>query len=62
MPVTFVEREIGGRTMRLETGRVARLASGAVMASYADSTVMAACVRANPRPGIDFFSATTARN
>ncbi len=55
MPVTFVEREIGGRIMRLETGRVARLASGAVMASYADSTVMATCVRANPRPGIDFF-------
>jgi polyribonucleotide nucleotidyltransferase len=55
MPVTFVEREIGGRILRLETGRVARLASGAVMASYADSTVMATCVRANPRPGIDFF-------
>ena len=55
MPVTFVEREIGGRTMRLETGRVAKLASGAVMASYADSTVMAACVRSKPRQGIDFF-------
>ena len=26
MPVTIVEREIGGRTMRLETGRVAKLA------------------------------------
>ena len=55
MPVTIVEREIGGRTMRLETGRVAKLASGAVIASYADSTVMATCVRSNPRPGIDFF-------
>ncbi|MCP4834043.1 MAG: polyribonucleotide nucleotidyltransferase [Phycisphaera sp.] len=55
MPVTSVEREIGGRIMRLETGRVAKLASGAVMASYADSTVMAACVRSKPRPGIDFF-------
>ena len=55
MAVTFVEREIGGRMMRLETGRVAKLASGAVMASYADSTVMAACVRSKPRQGIDFF-------
>ena len=55
MPVTIVEREIGGRIMRLETGRVAKLASGAVIASYADSTVMATCVRSNPRPGIDFF-------
>ena len=55
MAVTIVEREIGGRMMRLETGRVAKLASGAVMASYADSTVMAACVRSKPRQGIDFF-------
>ena len=55
MAVTFVEREIGGRMMWLETGRVAKLASGAVMASYADSPVMAACVRSKPRQGIDFF-------
>ena len=55
MAVTIVEREIGGRTLRLETGRVARLASGAIMATYGESTVMASCVRANPRPGIDFF-------
>ena len=62
MAVTIVEREIGGRIMRLETGRVAKLASGAVMASYADSTVMAACVRSKPRQGIDLFSAITAKS
>ena len=55
MSVTVVEREIGGRTLRFETGRVAKLASGAVMAYYADTCVLATCVRANPRPGIDFF-------
>ena len=55
MPVTVVEREIGGRMLRFETGRVAKLASGAVMASYADTCVLATCVRADPRPGIDFF-------
>ena len=55
MSVTVVEREIGGRTLRFETGRVAKLASGAVMAYYADTCVLATCVRADPRPGIDFF-------
>jgi hypothetical protein len=29
---TVVEREIGGRTMKFETGKVAKLASGAVVA------------------------------
>ena len=53
--VHFVEREIGGRTLRMETGRIAKLASGCVMVQYADSIVMCAAVRANPRPGLDFF-------
>ena len=55
MSKTVVEREIGGRTLRFETGQVAKLAAGAVMAYYADTCVLATCVRANPRPGIDFF-------
>jgi polyribonucleotide nucleotidyltransferase len=50
-----VEREIGGRTMRFETGEVARLASGAVLASYGDTTVLCSAMRADPRPGLDFF-------
>ncbi|MHC5115211.1 MAG: polyribonucleotide nucleotidyltransferase [Planctomycetota bacterium] len=50
-----VEREIGGRTLRIETGEVARLASGAVLASYADSVVLCSAMRSNPRPGLDFF-------
>ena len=58
MAVTVVEKVIGGRTLRLETGRVAKLASGAVIASYADTWVLATCVRANPRAGIDFFPLT----
>jgi len=50
-----VEREIGGRTLVLETGEVAKLASSAVMASYAESTVLGTVVRSDPRPGLDFF-------
>jgi len=50
-----VEREIGGRTLVLETGKIAKLASSAVMASYGGSSVLATVVRAEPRPGLDFF-------
>ena len=50
-----VEREIAGRTMTMETGRVAKLASSCVIATYGGSTVMATVVRADPRPGLDFF-------
>lgn len=58
MPVTIVEKTIGGRTLRFETGRVAKLASGSVMATYAETCVLATCVRADPRMGIDFFPLT----
>ncbi|MBM4111822.1 MAG: polyribonucleotide nucleotidyltransferase [Phycisphaerae bacterium] len=53
-----VERQIGGRTFRLETGRIAKLASGAVLASFGDTVVLATAVRAEPRTGIDFFPLT----
>ncbi|MFM7259617.1 MAG: polyribonucleotide nucleotidyltransferase, partial [bacterium] len=58
MAVTIVEKNIGGRVLRFETGRVAKLANGAVMATYGETTVLATCVRANPRVGIDFFPLT----
>ena len=55
IPTVVVEREIGGRTFRVETGEVARLAGGAVMVTYGESVVLTTAVRANPRPGLDFF-------
>ena len=55
MSSTIVEREVGGRILRFETGRVAKLASGAVLVTYGDTVVLASAVRAAPRPGIDFF-------
>ena len=55
MKPTSVEREIGGRTLKLETGRVAKLASGAVIITYGDTAVLSTCMRADPRPGLDFF-------
>jgi polyribonucleotide nucleotidyltransferase len=41
--------------LRIETGEVARLASAAVIATYGESTVLATAIRAEPRPGLDFF-------
>jgi polyribonucleotide nucleotidyltransferase len=55
MPHVTVEREIGGRILRFETGKIARLANAAVTVYYADSAVLATAVRADPRPGLDFF-------
>jgi polyribonucleotide nucleotidyltransferase len=47
---------IGGRTLRIETGKVAKLANAAVLATYGGTTVgLATVVRADPRPGLDFF-------
>ncbi len=54
--LTFkVEREIGGRLLSLETGKIARQAHGAVMVRYGDTVVLATVVTGKPREGIDFF-------
>ena len=53
------EIEWGGRTLRLETGRMARQADGAVLASYGETTVLATVVSDRaPRAGVDFFPLT----
>src|ERR1044071_5219782 len=49
----------GGRQLVLETGKVARQADGAVMATYGESTVLATVVSAKePKAGIDFMPLT----
>ncbi|TAK98178.1 MAG: polyribonucleotide nucleotidyltransferase [Rhodospirillaceae bacterium] len=49
----------GGRKLVLETGRVARQADGAVMATYGETTVLCTAVGTRtPKPGIDFFPLT----
>jgi polyribonucleotide nucleotidyltransferase len=54
-----VELEWGGRKLVLETGKIARQADGAVVASYGDSKVLATVVAAKePREGIDFLPLT----
>jgi polyribonucleotide nucleotidyltransferase len=54
-----VEVNWGGRTLRLETGRIARQAGGAVFATYGETTVLATAVgERQPKAGIDFFPLT----
>ena len=54
-----VEIEWGGRPLILETGKVARQADGAVLATYGESTVLATVVSAkSAKPGQDFFPLT----
>src|SRR5215216_5998519 len=55
MQAIRVERQIGGKTLAIETGTFAKLADGSVTVQYGESVVMGAVVRANPREGIDFF-------
>ncbi|MBV9954402.1 MAG: polyribonucleotide nucleotidyltransferase [Pseudolabrys sp.] len=54
-----VELDWGGRKLTLETGRMARQADGAVLASYGETTVLATVVAAKtPREGVDFLPLT----
>ena len=51
--------EWGGRKLTLETGRIARQADGAVLATYGETSVLATVVAAKaPKPGLDFFPLT----
>lgn len=48
-----------GRKLVLETGKIARQADAAIMATYGDTSVLATVVSAKePKPGIDFFPLT----
>src|SRR5512146_1919508 len=57
--IRSVEIDWGGRPLRLETGKIARQADGAVMATYGETTVLATVVAAkSPREGVDFLPLT----
>jgi polyribonucleotide nucleotidyltransferase len=62
MPYWFesssVSTELGGRTLTIETGRIAKQAAGAALVTYGDTAVLVAVTRSKPRVGIDFFPLT----
>src|ERR1700709_1928027 len=54
-----VELDWGGRPLKLETGKIARQADGAVIATYGETIVMATVVSSKtPKEGIDFLPLT----
>lgn len=53
------EIDWAGRKLVLETGKIARQADGAVLATYGGTTVLATVVfEKKPKPGLDFFPLT----
>ncbi|HEX7854925.1 MAG TPA: polyribonucleotide nucleotidyltransferase [Sphingobium sp.] len=57
--VKTVEIEWGGKTLKLETGRIARQADGAVLATYGETVVLCAVTAAKSvKDGQDFFPLT----
>ena len=56
--VKKVEKQIAGRLLSIETGKLAKQASGSVVVRYGETVVFAAVVSTEPREGIDFFPLT----
>jgi polyribonucleotide nucleotidyltransferase len=54
----IVEREIGGRTLTIETGHLAKQAAGAALVRCGNTVVFAAVSDADVREGFDFFPLT----
>jgi len=54
-----IEGEIGGRSLTMDTGKLAGQAGGAVTVRYGDTVVLVTvCVSSEPREGIDFLPLT----
>ncbi len=60
MSVTTVSMELpGGRTITIESGKLAKQAGGAVTITVGDTVILAtATMNAEPKPGMDFFPLT----
>ena len=50
--------EIGGKSVTLEVGRMARLAQGSAVMTIGESIVLCTACSSDPRLGIDFFPLT----
>jgi DNA polymerase III epsilon subunit family exonuclease len=53
-----LETQFAGRTLTIETGKVAMLAGGSVTIQFGDTMVLGTANRSDPRPGLDFFPLT----
>ena len=58
MSIQEVTIDVGGRSLSIETGRMARLAAGSVVVRLGETMVMSAASWSPPREGLDFFPLT----
>jgi polyribonucleotide nucleotidyltransferase len=59
MSASSFEREVGGRKLTIETGKLAGQAAGAVTIRYGDTVALVTvCTSTEPREGIDFLPLT----
>ena len=59
MNIQTVSMQLGGKTLTLETGKMAKQADASVYVSYGDTRVLVtACSAKDPKPGIDFMPLT----
>jgi polyribonucleotide nucleotidyltransferase len=58
LPRKLVERTIGGKLLSIETGHLAKQASGSVVVRLGDTMTLVALVAAPGREGLDFFPLT----
>ncbi len=55
---TYHEIEIAGRTLSIETGKLAQQAHGSALVRYGDTVVLVTAVMGGVRDGLDFFPLT----
>src|SRR5689334_6788861 len=55
---TSVERQIGSKVFRIETGALAKQASGCCLVQYGDTVTLSAVATGPARPGMDYFPLT----
>lgn len=54
--VKVFQKEVGGRTLEVEVGKLAQLSNGSCLLKYGKTAVLVnACASKTPREGIDFF-------
>ena len=58
MSIHEVVIDVGGKPLRIETGRMVNLAAGSVVVQYGETMVVTGASTSSPRPGIDFFPLT----
>jgi polyribonucleotide nucleotidyltransferase len=51
----LLNEEIGGKTLSIQTGKVAKQASGSVVVQYGDTIVLVTAVSANNERDVDFL-------